>query len=204
MWSKLLYFQFTILLLLFSNCSVLTTAKSSSYFNFKYENDSYSIRSVTSSEKSKAFNQLVGKNLVVRDIDRDGVVDQIVIGNKTLAESQKIYAFGLDILADANKLNVQKVLFTHYIQQNTEYNYHLKSFEPKGSTPFNEFKITNKNNDPASEIILLDQEADGNLDEVLKGPQQVNMYQSNYDYVLHTGLKRNKLVKSGNKILVKK
>lgn len=198
-----LYPTFFLIIFLTNGCIFLNQQdKPSSHFKFEFDHVTYSIRSTISFEKERTYNELIGNNLVVVDIDRDGIVDQIVVGKTSLAEAQIIYDFGLNILASSNKLKIKNEIETHYVQNNTHYNYQLKSFHRNKET-FNEFRITNKQNDPKSEIILIDKNADGNLDEVLKGDQFVDQYQEKYNYVLTTGLEKNKLVKSKGKIFVK-
>lgn len=202
--NKILLKACFLLTFLISNCNFINPQnKTSGHFKFKMDNTFYAIGSVSSIEKEKSYNQLVGINLVAVDLDRDGVIDQIKIGNQSLSDAQNIYGYGLSLLAAENKLSVQDAYYSHYFQKNTNYNYQIKSFQPSNDIVFNEFKITNKENEASSEIILIDRNADGNLDEVLKGTSDAITYQSNYDYVLITGLENNKLFKSGDRILVK-
>lgn len=199
----LIIISFLITIFLNNCTTVKPLTATASYYRFILDGNNYKIRSIFSSDKNHSYNELIGNKFVAVDFDKDRIIDRIMIGNADIAKAQKIYEYGLEMLSRDNKLkvsNIEKALYSH---ENTEFDYQIKSFHPKGEQPFNEFMIIKKHDIYDGEIVILDQNADGNLDEVLKGPADVDTFQANYAYVINTGLKKNKLVKSGNMILVK-
>jgi len=179
----------------------LTTA---SFFRFYIDDEAYRIRSVTSVDNDNSYNELIGSGFVAMDFDKDRIIDKIMLGECELANAQKIYEYGLKILSEKDRLHVYSVDIIEYVQVNSEFDYQIKSFHPKGSEPFNEFKIIRKHAINNVDIVIIDNKANGILDEVLKGPaDEERDYQARYTYVINVGLERGRLVKKGDVILVK-
>ena len=194
-----------ILLILFftDSCTTLKPLTTASYFRFSLDDDSYRIRSVRSVEEGNSYNELIGTDFVATDYDQDGIIDKVVLGDKDLSKIQQIYDYGINMLVDKNKLKYCTVETVDYMQENSEYDYQVKSFRPDGEEPFNEFKIIRKYVLSDGDVVMIDRKADGILDEVLKGPaDEINDIQERYTYVLNTGLEKKKLVKEGETILV--
>jgi len=190
--------------LIFNSCTAVKPLTSASHFRFYLDDEPYRIRSITSVDKGNSYNELIGTGFVAMDFDKDRILDKVMLGECQLAKAQKIYEYGLNILLEKDKLMVYSVDIIDYVQVNSDYDYQIKSFHPEGSEPFNEFKIIRKHEISDVEIVLIDHSADGILDEVLKGPvEEVTDYQARYAYVLNVGLEKDRLVKKGDKILVR-
>jgi hypothetical protein len=159
---------------------------------------------VNSVETDDSYNELIGKNFVALDFDRDRIIDFIAMGESSLSEAQKIYEYGLNILILENKVSVVDKKLVAFFYYNTEYDYQIISFHPEGSNPFNEFKIIKKSELSVEPVVLVDQNANGYLDEILKGTNTINHFQERYTFVLNEGLLLNKLKKDGDRILVNK
>lgn len=196
--------NFILLTSLLLSCTSLQRTSSASYFRFSMDDEIYKIRSVNSVETDDSYNELIGKNFVALDFDRDRIIDFIAMGESSLSEAQKIYEYGLNILILENKVSVVDKKLVAFFYYNTEYDYQIISFHPEGSNPFNEFKIIKKSELSVEPVVLVDQNANGYLDEILKGTNTINHFQERYTFVLNEGLLLNKLKKDGDRILVNK
>jgi len=95
--------------------------------------------------------------------------------------------------------NVQR-----YVYENCDSHLEIISFRPASAPPFNEFKIMDKRQMVSPQIIvMIDQNADGILDEVLKGAVTPAEVQSQYTEVIEAGLQKGELIKVNSTILVK-
>jgi hypothetical protein len=192
------------LIIVLTHCTAERVLTSAAHFRFQVDDQSFRIRSISSVDKGNSYNELIAKDFLAVDYDKDRILDKVILGDVTLAAAQKIYEFGLGILIEEDKVQVYNMAISDYIQVNSEYDYQIKSFHPEGSEPFNEFKIIRKRELIETEIVIIDQKADGVLDEVLKGPvEEVPDYQDRYAYVLNSGLEKDRLVKKGDMIVVK-
>jgi hypothetical protein len=202
---KKLYILFTgffIFIFLIYGCSSTKPQFRVSQFIFNYEGGDYRIRSISSSDIVNNFNELLGKTFVAVDIDQDRYIDQIVMGEISLLEAQKIYDYGITLLTKEKKLRASATEVHQYLQENPEFDYEIKTFRPVNADPFNQFKIIDKHSLSQEVMILVDQKADGTLDEVLIGSMPLPEGQSRYSEVIQAGLKSGKLKKTDSKILV--
>jgi len=194
-----------LLIFIISNCASQKPLATAAYFRFSMNDESYRIRSVSSVDNGNSYNELIGQGFVAVDYDKDRILDKVSLGKVELAKAQQIYEYGLNILDQKDQLQVYSMDIIDYVQENSDYDYQIKSFYPDGSEPFNEFKIIRKRELKDNEIVIIDKKADGLLDEVLKGPvQEVQDYQARYTYVINAGLEKERLFKKDNMILVKK
>ena len=192
-------------ILIINNCASQKPLATAAYFRFSLDDESYRIRSVSSVDNGNSFNELIGQGFVAVDFDKDRILDKVSLGEVELAKAQQIYEYGLNILNQKDQLQVYSMDIIDYVQENSDYDYQIKSFYPEGSEPFNEFKIIRKREITNSEIVIIDQKADGHLDEVLKGSaEEVQDYQARYTYVINAGLEKERLIKKDNMILVRK
>jgi len=92
-----------------------------------------------------------------------------------------------------------------FIFNDSEYNYQLVSFHPKNNSPFNEITITDKRKGLGyyKVFLLIDNEADGELDEILKGGIPLKEAQTHYIKIIEEGLASSKLEKTNGYILCK-
>jgi hypothetical protein len=185
-------------------CAPQKRQPSASQYRFEYDTESYRIRSIFSSDKMESHNELVGENFVAADFDQDRVIDSILLGSVSLSEAQKIYAYGLDLVAKENKLRTGIPSGDRYVHESNGFVIEIVSFRPANAQPCNQFKIIPKGQAlPPSAIIMLDQNADGVLDEVLQGAECLESAQSQYAEMIEAGLQKGALIKVDNKILVR-
>ena len=173
-------------------------------YRFTLDNSNYRIRSITSQNKSESYNEVIGEKFMAVDYDQDGVLDAIVLGDVSLTDAQGIYDYGINGVSKENKLRVQNPGINCYSQEKNDFQFEIRSFEPVNAPPFNEFKITDTRPIVRHEVIvLLDENADGILDGVLKGSASLEEFQSRYAEMIKTGLQIGELVRVNGVILVK-
>ena len=190
-------------LIVFYSCSE-KPIQGSTFFNFDFEGQSYRIRSVSVENNGYSYNELVGKKFVANDFDQDGIIDKILYGEINIADAQKIYEHALSILTKQDKLLAVKPIYHCYRLTNSDYDYEIKSFQPKNVEPFNQFKVVEKEISMQPGFIMgIDQMADGIIDTVVVGSMSLENIQALYINVLESGLQNKQIIKSGNMILVK-
>ena len=173
-------------------------------YRFTQDSSNYRIRSITSPNKSESYNEVVGEKFLAVDYDQDGVLDAVVLGDVSLTDAQAIYDYGINGVSKENKLRVQNPGINCYSQEKNDFQFEIRSFEPVNAPPFNEFKITDTRPIVRHDVIvLLDQNADGILDAVLKGSASLDEFQSRYAEMISAGLQTGELVKVNGAILVK-
>lgn len=185
-------------------CAQQKTLLGASQFRFDLEDESYRIRSIFYEDESEAYNELVGRKFLAADFDQDRVIDCILLGEVSLSEAQKVYEYGLSKVLKEDRLLVITPSIDRYIQENSEYHLEIRSFRPANVPPFNQFQMTHKHQfvSPQTDI-LVDQDADGTLDDVLKGRIPLDQAQERYAEAIRTGLQQGKLVRTDERILVK-
>ncbi|HPC36384.1 MAG TPA: hypothetical protein P5268_07950 [Candidatus Marinimicrobia bacterium] len=197
-------FNLSLIVLFLGSCTTRPQTSVAQY-QFTYDNEVYRIRSIYAVEKNERYNELIGKNFLAVDFDQDRIIDKISVGNTTLAEAQKIYDYGLEMLTKENRLKEITPENHKYIEEFEDFHLELKSFYPVNAKPFNQFKITSKKQLVNPETaVAIDHDADGILDEISKGTISIQQAQIQYDNLINLGLQKNKLVKVDNAILVKK
>ncbi len=201
---SVILFGFGLMIFMFNGCTGSRPPVSASSYQFSFKNQDYQIRSIASVDVRESCNELKANNLLAIDFDQDGIIDRVVLGNLTLSEAQQIYDYGLDKVAKENKIQERVPVLNYYVHENADYDYEIRSFQPINSQPFNQFKVIDKRPMiPSQLVIIVDQNADGNLDEVLVGITTPEQYQAKYAEILKEGIQKNKLVKTDNMILVK-
>ena len=176
-----------------------------SEFRFKYNNKDYIIRSSYCPDNPASCNQLIGNDFIAVDMNQDRIIDKINEGNITLAEAQEIYDYSLDLLKKQNKLNEVGRREKNYLITETNFNYEIKTFTPEIGRVFNEFKIIDKRLAwGKTEISLfLDENADGILNNVLRGKIPASEAQKKYEMTISKGLANNNLIKINGSIIIK-
>lgn len=195
---------FLLIALVLLSCTHQQPQLSVSQYSFDLDNENYRIRSIFSPVKSESYNEIIGQKFVAADYDQDGVLDCVMMGEVALAEAQKIYDYGLNGVSRENKLRVRTPGRSSFSQEKDKFQLEIRSFRPLNAPPFNEFKVTDKRSLVAIEVVvLLDQNADGMLDEILKGAGPLEKFQSQYAEMVKAGLKSGELIKLNGVIVVR-
>jgi hypothetical protein len=198
-----LFVGIILLSFMFSNCASQKAVRSASQYSYDLDNEAYHIRSVVDNNKGESWNELIGENFTAIDMDQNQTIDRVTSGDISLADAQNIYESGLKQLSLENKLEVKLPIKNQYVFQNDEFNYEIKSFLPSQAQPFNEFKIVTKHPVNPEIVVYIDHQADGVLDEILKGTMPMEKAQEKYSDMIKEGLKKGKLIQVNNTITVK-
>ncbi len=195
----------TFILLLTFNCSSSNQELRVSGFRFSFEGQNYYIRSIYCPDNTRSCNHIIGKDFEAVDINQDRVVDKIVKGDVTITEAQIIYDYSLDLLEKENKLSVinsDMEKFQYRIEK-PYLIYEITSFQPEVGDPFNQFKVVQKQGMSNSVSLFNDMEADGSLDEKLKGSFSIVDAQEQYQETIEEGIRANRVERANELIWVK-
>lgn len=176
-----------------------------SQYRFKLNDETYRLRSITSEGESKFYNELIGARFMAVDFDQDRILDCILLGDASLEEAQAVYEHGLNELSKENKLQLRMPTAKRYLQESEDFRLEIISFRrTNGQPPFNEFKLTGKRQMVSPQLnVFVDRNADGTLDEVLKGAMVLEKAQAQYAEMIEAGLQRQALIRTNGMILVK-
>ena len=100
----LVFVLFVFQFLIIENCTGIRFVPYATVFSFEYNGEKYRIRSVFLRGNQSSFNELISKDYVARDFDKDGILDRITLGQISLTEAQTIYEFALEELTKQGKL----------------------------------------------------------------------------------------------------
>jgi hypothetical protein len=198
------YAGFLLSICLLYGCAHQQPQLSASQYKFTLKDENYRLRSISSTYRTESYNELVGENFLAADFDQDGILDRILLGEVSLAEAQRIYEYGLDRVTKENKLQVRIPSVNRYVHESNDFLVEIISFRPANAPPLNEFKIIDQRPSACPEsVISVDQNADGTLDDVLKGLAALEKIQTQYAEAIKAGLQKGALVKTNGAILVK-
>lgn len=172
-------------------------------YSFNFEGKAYRILSGSPGGKEAPYNQLVGKDFVAVDFAQDRIIDQVIVGDVSRIEAQKIYDYGINMAAKENKLRERLPVAARFIEETSDFYYEIISFQVGETHPFNQFKITSRHQ-AYPQIVSVDREADGTLDEVLKDMATLEELQPQYSLAIKAGLQKGELIRVDNMIIVKK
>ena len=194
-----------LLFFLLQSCAPTQPKATAAQFTFEYKNKDYRIRSISSMNPNESMNQLIGDTFLATDLDKDRIIDRIILGEASLTEVQEIYEAGIEMLARENKLLERTTKVSRYIQPDYTFHLEIKSFRPHNAQPFNEFKFYDKRSLRPDIIIVIDKGADGSIDEVLKssGTVKLEEIEEHYKHVLHEGLRSQDLIRINGSIQVR-
>lgn len=193
-----------LIILMLDGCAHQKSKVSVSQYKFDFNDRTYRIRSISSGDKTVSYNELIGEKFMAADYDQDRVIDSILLGEVSLSEAQQIYDYGLNEVSKEKKLQIRNPGINRYLHEKNDIQLEIRSFRPTNAQSFNEFKITDNRLLVSPEIIILvDQNADGFLDEVLKGSITLEKAQSQYAEAIAAGLQKGELIKANGTILVR-
>jgi len=185
--------QFLILLVIIglTHCasSTETLGDYSSILKFYSDGNEYTIMSF-SREDVTGYNILMREEndkVIIKSIDKqqDGELDEILHGNISLVEANKIYSEALTIAKEKGML--KKIYFDRYYNfSDKTYDYEIRSYVHAQGDKYNQFAVKEKaiNNI----IIIIDENADGSLDNFQQGSGDIKKFQALYEEVLQEGI----------------
>lgn len=192
-----------LLTLLLTGCATVTPGVKIYQYQFELDDETYRIRSIDSADDKLASNELIGSSFLAVDYDQDGVLDQVTVGDKDLHEVQQIYEHGINDLSRKNKIQERNPQNHRFIVESQGFLLEIRSFRPENAPPFNEFKIHQRyvKQNPVV-AVAIDQNADGMLDQRIKGTQRLEEIQAQYSMAIDAGLRQEALGKTDSQILV--
>ncbi|MDZ7295742.1 MAG: hypothetical protein ONB14_10025 [candidate division KSB1 bacterium] len=171
---------------------------------FESGGQKYRLRSVYSPRGGESFNELIGPQCVVRDNDQDGVLDAIILGECSLAEVQRIYEEALSTLAAQNRLRQVEPVGRVFRHDTGRFSYQLKTVQAQGGRHVNEFVVTRSGSPFSPSLAVgLDEDADGFLDNLVKGTLPLSEVQRMYQECIELGVRQQRLVRMEGRVLVK-
>jgi hypothetical protein len=125
--------------------------------------------------------------VIIKSIDKqqDGELDEILEGNISLVDANKIYSEALAVAKERGML--KKLYFERYYNFSDKiYDYEIRSYILSQGDNYNLFAVKEKaiNNI----IIIIDEKADGSLDNFQQGSGDIKKFQALYEEVLQEGI----------------
>jgi len=173
-------------------------------FDFVYNGSRYLVRSAYCPNNPKSCNHLIGDEFVAVDMNQDRVMDKVTKGDINLSEAQLIYDYCLNQLEKTGKINEVGKKSIEFVLNERDYTFKIKSLS-NGDKPFNQFTIEQLNSVLNESVISIfnDNNADGTLNEFLKGGILLDDAQKMYSRTIEKGLVQEKLYKLNENIFVK-
>ena len=192
-----------ISLFLTVGCSSTKPQAKISKYDFKYEGEDYTIESIEHQNK-EGYNVILkmnSANISIKAIDKeqDGVIDNVIFGNITLDRANLIYQNALSTASKSG--DVKKRNFTrHFVIEDSVNRYILETYILSLGDTYNKLIIESLLIKSSKDIVL-DNGANGTLDEIIDGTNTMQFYQKIYNRVLSNGTKANKI--DGYKVCIK-
>ncbi|MBK7104825.1 MAG: hypothetical protein IPH62_06035 [Ignavibacteriae bacterium] len=175
-----------------------------SEFKFIYSGQDFILRSAYCPNNPKSCNQIIGSNFVAADLNQDRIIDEVINGEISISKAQTIYDYCLENLEKQGKVNQIDLGNSTYTFIENNITYEIKSFSSIKNIHFNQFSIKEKFHLTSFKIaVFVDNNADGKLDETLKGEISVSEAQAKYEMLIKKGLASHKLSKNNGFILSK-
>lgn len=190
-----------ILIVIFTSC--ISTELKISEFEFRYNNENYMVRSAYCPNNPESCNQLISDNFVAVDLNQDRIIDKVERGNISFGEAQEIYDYCLNFLESQNKLQQIDKKHESYCYSDVDFDYEIKTLFTQKNNPFNQLTITRHPSMNNNISVFIDYDADGKLNELVKGNIPIENAQKKYSFILQEGLSLQKLQKTNKRITVK-
>ncbi|MCR4439960.1 MAG: hypothetical protein QHJ34_11775 [bacterium] len=191
-------------LALFFSCAGKEPSPTVAFCSFEFRGEHYRIRSVQAAGRDLSFNELISRRFVAVDYGQDGFIDEVTLGEVTVAQAQELYEVALETLASEGKLRLVTPRGKSYDDQDAKYHYEVRTLCPGAQECLNQFRIMRDRRAPNPEAtVAIDRQADGTIDVVVKGPLPLEEVQSLYAQVLKRGIDKGRLVALEQRIVVR-
>ena len=186
-----------VMIIALTHCASSTEIQGeyTSILKFYSGGNEYSIMSF-SHEDVTGYNILVREEndkIIIKSIDKqqDGELDEVLVGDLTLADARKIYADGLVAAKEMGMLK-EKNFERFYNFSDKIYNYEIRSYILVQGDNYNLFAAKEKGFNNV--IIIIDEKADGLLDKFQQGSGDIIKFQALYEEVLKQGIVSKRVV----------
>ena len=199
--------QFLILasIICLTNCASNshTQGDYSSIIKFYSGGNEYTIMSFLSTD-AIGYNVLIreeNNKIIIKSIDKqqDGELDEVQEGDISLVEANKIYADGLAAAKELGMLT-EKNFQRFYNFSDRIYDYEIRTYILEHGDNYNLFAAKKKTRNDI--IIIIDEKADGKLDNFQQGSGDIINFQALYEEVLQHGIVSKRVVNTDKVYLV--
>jgi len=175
----------------------------SSILKFYSGGNEYAIKSFLSANEI-GYNILMreeNNELIIKCIDKqqDGKLDEVLGGDITLADANKIYFDGLAAAKEMGMLK-QRDFERYYNFSDKIYDYEIRTYLLVQGNNYNLFAAKKKTSNDI--IIIIDEKADGVLDNFQQGTGDIIKFQTLYEEVLQQGIVSHRVVNKDKIYLV--
>ena len=156
------------------------------------------------SEDATGYNILMSEendNILTKSIDKqqDGKLDEVLEGEISLDDANKIYSEALAIAEEKGILK-KKNFQRFFVYSDKIYDYEVRTYLLVGGDNYNLFAAKKKRGNEI--IIIIDDKADGLLDNFQQGSGDIVKFQALYEEVLRQGMINHRVVNADNIYLV--
>ena len=175
----------------------------SSIIKFYSGGNEYTIMSFLSTD-AIGYNVLMreeNNKIIIKGIDKqqDGELDEVQQGDISLADANKIYADGLAAAKELGMLT-EKNFQRFYNFSDRIYDYEIRTYILAHGDNYNLFAAKKKTRNDI--IIIIDEKADGKLDNFQQGSGDIINFQALYEEVLQHGIVSKRVVNTDKVYLV--
>jgi hypothetical protein len=175
----------------------------SSIIKFYSGGNEYTIMSFLSTD-AIGYNVLMreeNNKIIIKGIDKqqDGELDEVQEGDISLADANKIYADGLAAAKELGMLT-EKNFQRFYNFSDKIYDYEIRTYILAHGDNYNLFAAKKKTRNDI--IIIIDEKADGKLDNFQQGSGDIINFQALYEEVLQHGIVSKRVVNTDKVYLV--
>jgi hypothetical protein len=194
-----------ILALAIAGCASTSVPAGKTAYSFPCESDSCEIVG-TGTPSTGGANFLVrrsGDRVILRavDVDQDGTLDEVLQGQVSLQEANRLYSEGISAAMARGKCRTVNPLPTYSLTTD-EGRYVVQGISAGDGDPFNRFFVT-ESSVPPRVLQFLDQGADGTLDVSEVGRVDPAGYQDVYRLVLEAGIVEGTIVLDRGRYIVR-
>ena len=193
-----------VMLSIIAGCATTRTPKTRTNYLFEHSGKQWKIEGTNPAE-TLGINYLVlydNEEVVFKaaDNDQNGTIDEILHGNVSREEAQRVYEAGIE---RSRKQGMMKKRFIDrtYVFSDVNNNYRIETYNLAKGTAYNRFVITDKHH-PQHKAIGIDANAYGQLNKVVKNGKEMNYYQKYYQKIMERGVKKGDIEMVNGKYLV--
>jgi hypothetical protein len=140
-------------------------------------------------------------NIIIKGIDKqqNGELDEVLEGDFSLEDANKIYTDGLEAAKERGMLT-KRNFERYYNFSDKKYDYEIRTYILVQGDNYNVFAAKKKSGNNI--IIIMDEKADGILDNFQQGNGDIIKFQTLYEEVLRQGIINHRVVNADKLYLV--